>query len=122
LLPPERFDQAGGPCNDILERDDLIRRHSASQNTTLRQPDGQSVTGTSGNSVVNETVCTEPTNAIELLSGFQIAFRHRHDFADRAGEGCDSWITMDYRTGNGRGDLDVREMKRRVEDVKGAIA
>src|ERR1700739_181392 len=90
LLPPERFDQAGGPCNDILERDDLIRRHSASQNTTLRQPDGQSVTGTRGNSVVNETVCTEPTNAIELLAGFQIAFRHRHDFADRAGEGCDS--------------------------------
>jgi hypothetical protein len=108
LLQPERFRKPTGPRDHVLERNDIVLRDISSQYTTFRQADWQSVIGASGSGIVDETVCAEPANPIELLAGFQVPFGDRHDFTDRSGERGDGRVTMDDRPAEGRGDLDVR--------------
>ena len=86
------------------------------------RPIGRAVLSPSDSGVVDETIRAEPADSIEPLAGFQITLGNRHHFADRARDGSDRRITMDDRSTDGRGDLDVRQMKRCVEDVERAVA
>ena len=122
LFAPERLNLAVNDRVDIIERDHFILRYISTQYTTFREANWQSRQGARGSSVVDEPVGAEPANAIEPLAVFRSRLATVDDLADRAVDRSDGRITMNDRSADGRSDLDVRQMKRRVEDVEWAFA
>ena len=76
----------------------------------------------SGSSVIDETIRTEPADAVEAFANPQIPLGYRNHLADGAGQGSRSCISMNHRSTNGRSDLDMRQVKRSVKDIEGPIA
>lgn len=81
---PQCFDRSVGRYIDVIERQHLILRNVPTQSAAFRETDRKGRGNPCCSSVLYEPVRTEPTNAIEPISGLKIAFGNRNHFANGA--------------------------------------
>src|SRR5579871_415057 len=121
LFAPQRFHLTVGWHHHIGEGNHRILRNIPNQYAAFGKSDRQSFHLTSGAGIVDQAVVAEATNAIQQLAGLQIPLGDRNYFANRPANWSDGGVLVNDCAADGRADLDMRQMERRVEHVERTV-
>src|SRR6187399_707028 len=119
LFTPELLDQRITlRLFDIGEGKHRVFGNVVAQHAVIGEPNRKRCGRSRGGRILDQPIRAISANAVETLAGFQIALCHGYYLTDRTPERCHRSIAMNGDTADGRADLKVGKVERRVQHVE----